>query len=87
MMADARNGDVDVMDHHQEQVRRLSGQRAALMRLELKRLRTPIPTAEQSRTAFRGTLMPKCAMSAVEPIAELRRTSGYVRNVPSGDIR
>jgi hypothetical protein len=34
-MADARNGDVDAMDHHQVPTHRLSGQRAALMRLEL----------------------------------------------------
>jgi hypothetical protein len=52
-----KNGDVDAMDHHQEPAHRLSGQRAALMRLELKRLPHPIQTAEQSRTAFRGTLM------------------------------
>ena len=81
-MADARNGDIDAMDHHQEPAHHLSGQRAALMRLELKRLPHPIPTAEQSRTAFRGTPMPKLAMSAVEPIAELRRTSRRVRKVP-----
>jgi hypothetical protein len=30
-MADARNGDVDAMDHHQEPAHRLSGQRAALL--------------------------------------------------------
>jgi hypothetical protein len=40
-----------------EPVHRLSGQRAVLMRLERKRLPHPIRLAEQSRTAFRGTVM------------------------------
>jgi hypothetical protein len=40
-MADARNGDVDAMDHHQEPAHHLAGQRAALMRLELMRLQQP----------------------------------------------
>lgn len=40
-MADARNGDVDAIDHHQEPAHHLASQRAALMRLELMRLHTP----------------------------------------------
>jgi hypothetical protein len=38
------------------------------MRLELEMLPHPIPTAEQSQMAFRRILMPRRAMSAVEPI-------------------
>ena len=53
-MADARNGDVDAMDHHQEPARHLSGQRAALMRLELKRLSTPHPDCRTITDGFPG---------------------------------
>ena len=38
-------------------IHRLRGPERALMRLKLKRLPHPILTAEQLRTAFRGTLM------------------------------
>ena len=80
-MTNTRYGGARVVVRRRRAVHRLLSPERALMRLKLKRLPHPILTAEQLRTAFRGTLMPKRAMSAVEPIAELRRTSGYVRNV------
>jgi hypothetical protein len=44
---------------------------------------TPHPDCRTITDGFPGALIPRRAMSAVEPpIAELRRTSGYVRNVP-----
>ena len=85
-MANASKESVSGAYRPHEPVPRLLRQRAALIRLELKMLPHPIPTAEQSRTAFRGTVMPKRAMSAVEPIADLSRTSGYVRNVPITEV-
>jgi hypothetical protein len=75
-MADARNGDIDAMDHHQEAAHHLSGQRAALMRLELKRLPHPISTRERLRTAFPDSVM---AVSASGPLNLSRQTARMVR--------
>ena len=76
-MADARNGDVDAMDHHQEPAHRLPGQRAALMRLERTRLQNP-PDAD-CRTITDGPLVHQHArgdvMFGMDPIADLDRTS------------
>jgi hypothetical protein len=52
-MADARNGDVDAVDHHQESAYRLPGRRAALMRLD--RMTLP-PRRANRRTTADGIL-------------------------------
>jgi hypothetical protein len=53
---------------------------AALMRSELTRLSHRHLDCRTITDGFPGALMPRRTMSAMEPIAELRRTLGYVRN-------
>jgi len=57
-MANTAYSDASCVDRHREPEPPFLGpSEAALMRFELKRLPHPIPTAEQSRTAFRA---PSC---------------------------